>query len=130
VAPAAYSAPVTAPVAQARRLAHEEAFYRTRLGAGRPIRSVTSSNAPLISAALPGCGGAGLATTAIATIREPRQVAVQRRISYGANGAAFIVGWRGKDKKWRFAAQQQPTGAGGAAVPAGNITVLAAHQFY
>jgi len=120
--------PATAAVAQTRRLACEVAFYTHRLGANRPIRSVTSSNAPLVGGAL-GFPGAGLGTTPLANTREQRQVAVHRRIDYSATGAAFIAGWRGRDKKWRFAVQQQPSGVGGA-VLAGNVNVIAAHQFY
>lgn len=117
--------------ADARRLVHEAEFYRRHLDLNRPVRSVTSSNDPLV-AALPGCAGGGLATTPIVdgTV-EPRLDNNRVRLTYGDNGAAFIIGWRDEDKKWCFAVQQQPSAEGSPMdVPYGQVNVIAAHRFY
>ena len=114
----------------ARRLVHEAAFYRQRLGAGQPIRSVTADAAPLIDGVLE-LGGGGLASNPI--VNGAEVPVASRRINYGSRGAAFIVGWRGNNNAWNFAVQQQPVGtdnAGmGVAVPA-PAGVVAVQQFY
>jgi hypothetical protein len=115
--------------AQARRLRHEEAFFRTRLGAGRPVRSVTEADDHLVSMQL-GLGGLGLRSIAIAN-HGAVPVGSQRLI-YGDHGEAFIVGWRDNTNAWRFAVQHHPVGfnalGAGVIVPA-PVAPLAVQQF-
>ena len=97
-----------------KRLAHEAAFYQTRLGLGQPIRTVTSDPAPLISGVL-GLGGPGLA--AVPVVHNAAMGIGSKRISYGQYGRAFIVGWRDRHNAWHFAVQKQPHGTTDAGIP-------------